>query len=257
MLKNTHFSLLLLYLVLAFLPTHLSASTLHAILVADSVNDINFITQPDLVKWKSEIQLISKYAKLPVKQKVFTAKQFSKNQVAHYIQKLELKSDDSIIFYFSGHGYRTMTQKSPLPSLTFDLTDKGIELEWVVNKIREKRPRFGLIMADCCNNYIEKGFSNPSKTIQIKFHPLAPNYAVYELLFAKAKGCIVVASCSAGQFSYGSHMGGLYTQCFFASLNRELSEKKPSWRKLLRRTNGYIGHIQKPICLVHSFDKRK
>jgi hypothetical protein len=257
MLKLKIYLSLCCFLASIFSFQDLRAGILHAVFVTDSINDISLITKPDLLKWQTEIQIIGKYAKLPVKEKVFTGSQFNKAQVSSYIQKLNLKSDDSFVFYFSGHGYRTVDQKSPFPVLTFTLYEKGIELEWIANVIRSKKPHFALVMADCCNMYLERGFSHPTKKIQVNLHPLPPNYPAYEQLFAKAKGCIVVSSCSAGEFSYGSHLGGLYTQCFFASLNRELSETKPSWKNLLRRSNGYISSIQKPICMVLPFDKGK
>ena len=226
------------------------AAQLHAILVTDSVNEINFITQPDLQKWRKEALLIAKYAKLELKERVFTAHHFTKNQVSAHIKRQKINSDDAIIFYFSGHGYRTQEQASPLPHLVFSLDEEGLPLEWVVEQLKAKKPRFALILADCCNNYIELGFSQPTKKIQIRLHPLKPINTSYEQLYGKAKGCIVIASCSPGAFSYGSSMGGLYTQCFFASLNRELAQPKPNWRDLLRRANGYISHIQQPVCRI-------
>jgi hypothetical protein len=229
---------------------NLMAGTLHAIFVGDTLKEMADITRPDMERWQKEVKIISKYTKMGLQQKVFVGRQFNKNDVSLYLQRLSLKKEDAVIFYFSGHGYRTMDQKSPLPTLTFQFYEPGIEMQWVVDKIRNKKPRYALIMSDCCNNYLERGFNNPTKKIQIKLRLNQPNYFGYDHLFGKAKGCIVISSCSAGQFSYGSHFGGLYTQCFFACLNRELKEEKPSWRNLLRRCNGYIGHIQRPIVQI-------
>lgn len=229
----------------------LGAKSLHAIFVGDTLNDMADIIIPDMERWQKEIKAIAKHAKMTLQQKSFVGRQFNRGEVSAYIQKLNISKDDGVIFYFSGHGYRTRDQKSPLPILNFKFYEPGIEMQWVVDKIKNKKPRYALMMSDCCNNYIEKGFNNPSKRIQIKLRERIPNNSGYEQLFGKAKGCIVISSCSAGEFSYGSHQGGLYTQCFFASLTQELTEEKPSWRNLLRRCNGYIGHIQKPIVQIH------
>ncbi len=226
-------------------------STLHTVFVGDTVNEMAGITKPDIERWTQETRIIAKHAKMSLQQKVFVGRGFNKKDVSFYIQKMNLKKDDAVIFYFTGHGYRTVDMTSPFPVLTFTLYQPGIEMEWVITKIKNKKPRFALVMSDCCNNYIERGFSSPNKKIQITLHPKIPDYDQYEQLFGKAKGFIAISSCSAGQFSYGSHLGGLYTQCFFASLHRELTEECPSWRDLLRRCNGYISHIQKPIIKIY------
>jgi hypothetical protein len=230
----------------------IDAKMLHAILVADTVHDLCSVTKPDLHRWQNELKVIAQHSQLILKEKIFSGPAFCKEEVQKYLQTLVVNQADTVIFYFSGHGYRTAQKKTPWPFLTFEFYKPGLDVQWVADTIRSKKPRFALVMSDCCNNYAENGlFETQTKQIQINLHQLTPHYMGYRQLFSRAKGCIVISSCSAGQFSYGSHLGGLYTQCFFTSLNRELKEESPSWKNLLQRANGYIQHIQRPICQVY------
>ena len=249
---NPFFLFFLFYLTFWGIDNRLIAKTLHAILVADTVHEICNVTRPDLRRWQKEVRAITQHTKTTLKEKIFSGSEFSKEKIKNYLNHLTVEESDSVIFYFSGHGYRTKQKKTPWPFLTFEYYKPGLDVHWVANTIRSKKPQFALVMSDCCNNFMENGmFGKETKNILINLKQVAPTYAGYTQLFCHAKGCIVVSSCSEGQFSYGSHLGGLYTQCFFNSLNRELQEQKPSWKHLLQRANGFIRHIQRPICQVY------
>lgn len=244
--------LILAYFVFLWPKDDLLAKTLHAILVADTIHDISSITQPDLYRWQRELRAIARHTKMELKERTFSGSEFNKEKIKIYLKGLTVSQSDAVIFYFSGHGYRTFQKKTRWPFLTFEFYKPGLDIHWIANTIREKKPQFALVMSDCCNNYMEYGwFGNQTKNIFVNLRQVVPKYTGYEQLFCKAKGCIVVSSCSEGQFSYGSHFGGLYTQCFFNSLSRELQEKQPSWKHLLQRANGFIRHIQRPICEIY------
>lgn len=230
----------------------LLAKTLHAILVADTIHEIRTITLPDLRHWQDELRIISRHAQMILKEKVFCGEEFNKEKIKNYLKSLTIDENDAVVFYFTGHGYRTFQKQTPWPFITFEFYKPGLDIQWIADTIRDKKPRFALVMTDCCNNFAEEGlFGRETKNIHINLRRFPPHYPGYQQLFCKAKGCIVISSCSEGQFAYGSHFGGLYTQCFFTSLNHELIEEKPSWKHLLQRANGYIGHIQYPICEVY------
>lgn len=252
-----HFRYILSFLTfLLFLPLQnatAGTSTLHAILVADTIHDIRSVTLPDVKRWQKELKVISQHAKMVLKEKTFDGMEFNKEKIKNYIQELKVKPSDAVIFFFSGHGYRTYQKKTPWPFLTFEFCKPGLDVQWIISTVRGKKPRFAIVMSDCCNNFMENGmFGNETKNVQMKLKPISAQVSGYQQLFSKAKGCIAISSSKQGQFSYGSHLGGLYTQCFFISLNREIKEKKPSWKRLLERANGFINHIQSPVCEVYT-----
>ncbi len=242
-----------LFLLLVCPHDSLLGRSLHAIFIIDTVHEIQNITKPDLESWKREARSICQYGQMTLKEKIFSGASFRKEKIQNYLTRMEVEKKDVVIFYFSGHGYRTMQKSSPWPFLTLDYHRPGLDLSWVSHTIRSKKPQFALIMSDCCNNYMEQGmFGKEIKHICINLKPVSPHTSGYKQLFNKAKGCIVVSSCSEGQFSYGSSQGGLYTHCFFSSLSRELWAEKPSWKRLLERANGFIHPIQNPICRIYA-----
>lgn len=240
----------LFYSYLLFSYQEIQAKTLHAIIVTDTIHDIAFASIPDLKQIQRELRSVSKSTHMVLQEKTFSGSDFQKHQVKSYLNQLSLGSKDAVVFYFSGHGYRTREKSYPWPTLNFEFYKPGIDLKWVADTIRNKKPQFALIMADCCNNYTEQGFNNETKQIRISLPLQSPKHEGYDQLFNKAKGCIVVCSSSPGQFSYGSRFGGLFTQCFMASLKQETNEAVPSWKRLLERAFSYIKNIQKPVCEV-------
>lgn len=232
-----------------------TVKTIHAILVADNVSDISFLTQADLKNIQNELKLVSKHTKIVLKEKTFSSSTFKKENVASYLKNLNISKDDGVVFYFSGHGYRTLQKETKWPFLSFELYKKGLDMQWVIDTIWSKKPQFALILADCCNNYAEAGLQRTTKKIMINLNRISPNYSGYKQLFVNASGCVAVCSSSAGQFSYGSQKGGIFTMCFLSSLNREISQPKPSWGNLMQRACSYMNHVQKPICQIFTHNK--
>lgn len=235
-----------------FLHFSLNAKTIHSIIVTDTIHtDVSAITAADLKNMQDEVRLAAKYSDSVLKERIFIGSEFNKDLVAKYVANLKVDSSDTVVFYFSGHGYRTYEKDTPWPYLSFDLFKVGLDMHWVAKTIWSKKPQFALILSDCCNNYAENGFNRESKNVYINLHKKNPKFSGYKNLFGNAKGCVMIASSSAGQYSYGSKYGGLYTYCFLVSLNKEICEPNPSWKSLLKRASGYIKHIQKPICYIY------
>lgn len=241
----------ILYTILIFNSGTVFGKTLHTILVADTVNDIGFATGPDLKQLQKETRAIASYSQMSINEKIFWGSEFEKSRVESYLNQLKVDSTDTVIFYFSGHGYRTHQKTTRWPNLNFDFYKPGLDFKWVIDTIRSKKPQFSFIVADCCNNYIEDGCDNRSRRLEVDLYPQKPNYAVYRQLFAHAKGCVAVCSSSEGQFSFGSHLGGLFTKCFLTQLTRESNQKNPNWNHLMNKTFTLIKKVQKPICEIY------
>lgn len=249
---NKTFIVLILHLCFLTFQIECFAKTLHAILIADNLHDITLFTQADLYNIQNELRKISKHAQCILKEKVFLGLEFEKEKIMNYVKNLHVEPTDSIVFYFSGHGYRTMQKQTLWPFLSFELYKIGLDMQWVVDTLWGKKPQFTLIMADCCNNFAERGINTETKQIHINLHQKETDSSGYRQLFVNAKGCVVICSSSVGQFSYGSKYGGIFTMCFLSSLNKEIGEPSPSWKNLFLRASAYMKHIQKPICQIYS-----
>lgn len=72
----------------------------------------------------------------------------------------QVKPEDSILVYFSGHGFRDKQGKlylAPLDCNPDDLAASAIAIEWLRQKLGECKARFKLLVLDACHAGSEKG----------------------------------------------------------------------------------------------------
>lgn len=242
--KSRFFVLSLICLLFAI--SEVQAKTIHAILVADTVNNITEVTEPNITLFQQELRQVCKHTQLGLKEKIFVGKDFNSDKIMAHLQGLQIDPSDVIFFYFSGHGFHAHQKKSHWPNMEFYRNE--FDFEKVINVVKAKQARLSLVFADCCNNYHEQANEAVPRNINVNLENKRINPEGYRRLFLDAKGCIAVCSASPGQFSYGCHKGGLYTQCFLTSLNHELANPNPNWKSLLDRASKFIGRVQKPIA---------
>lgn len=214
-----------------------SAATLHSIIVADTDDySIGESVEIDLQNMQGLIRNISQQTGLVMAREAITGKLSSSN-INNAINNLSVKSDDVVIFYYSGHGYSPGNSKWPGMSL-----DNGnLTIKDVRNMLKQKNPRLLIVMADTCNGFtrsVSRYYKSPEKTEN------------YNQLFLKYRGIITASSSKPGQLSWGNKQtGGLYTNAFLRSINQELaSQSNPSWNNLMERANQPLngGELQQP-----------
>lgn len=240
----------LLSILLFTVNLSLSADHLHAIIVTDCRNELKEVTTPDLYHIQGAVEKIAKNTDLTLKKKVITGKDFKKQNLLYHLNQLKVGSQDVVIFYFSGHGYRTYSKQTHWPTLLFNWQEDGIDLAWIAGQIEGKKPRFALIIADCCNNFVEDGFDMKEPNQYYNFKSYAPSKKGYWELFRRQTGMVILASSSPGQFSFGCDTGGVCTNCLIMKLSEESYAKTPSWRKILGGVASHISKIQKPIFFI-------
>ena len=168
------------------------------------------------------------------------------------LNQLSCAEDDVILFYYSGHGYRTASKKdNPWPSLYFSISGKEVDFHNICQKLAAKKPRFLLAIADCCNNVLpESGAA-----------PLVPLYASsksqhtrikhnYRRLFLENNGSLLVASSSVGEYSWCYQKGAVFTLALLDSLKALATAKSASWEALLDTTAEAIADHQTPFYLL-------
>src|ERR1700733_3375785 len=98
-----------IFFLLAFgAPTSIKAASLQAIIVADTFDlSIGDGASADLQKMRYAIQQIAKQTKLALKQDIIAGKNATPAKLLAKLNELKIKNNDVIIFFFSGHGYRT------------------------------------------------------------------------------------------------------------------------------------------------------
>lgn len=221
----------------------ISASTLHGIIIADTI-DLSIGSDIDMRKMSQRLRTISaksgmKYREIIVKDKTRTQK-----NVANAVKNLKLGKDDTVIFYYTGHGYRTTSKKNRWPSMAL-VDDKGIDSFWVLKTLALKKPRFIMVMVDACNNEIPDGAIPTMRSVSYGKKTIDVNY---KKLFAKYRGIIITSGSSPGQYSYGGPPeGGVYSTAFWKAFDEELTVKNPKWDNIFKKaTTPKMGGGQKP-----------
>jgi hypothetical protein len=231
---------------------HSEAATLHAILIGDTLGDnIQESVIKDLDNMQKEVGLISRYTHLSVKEMVITGENITKNLLKE-LDQAQIETDDVVLFYYSGHGYREDSKESIWPNFYITQQDKGIKFDEVQEILKNKNPRFLLAMADCCNSFIPDDYAPQMIHKDIKATSREQLEKNYQKLFLEQRGYIFVSSSSIGEPSWGmSSRGGLYTYTFLLNLHRSVkSTAEMDWNVLLEGVREELIGDQTPQFLI-------
>ena len=249
--KTSHLFSLLLYLILLVCPTYSEAADLYAIFVGDTVSDdIKLSVQADIKMMKGEANKIAMYTGLKVKEVVLEGRQATTGNLLNKVKSIALNPDDVVIFYFSGHGFRTPSkQGNPWPNLFFTGEQKAVDFLAVTNVLKEKHPRLILAIADCCNNSIVDWFAPQIVNVAARNQNVDPRIqANYRKLFLDTQGVIIASGSKAGEVAWCAENGALYTMAISKSLFKEVREPagEASWTTLLDRASFDVDQYQHP-----------
>lgn len=226
----------------------LEAANLHAIFVGDYFStDIQQACHIDLKNMTGEVKKIAANTGYDLHLKIFAGDESSSQIVLDAVKSLKPGKKDAIIFYFTGHGFRTENNgKSPWPNFEFPLERSGVEMERIIEIIVRKGAVLSIILADCCNLKIPQVYA-PSivkgkKTAKVSFDRVRTNY---HHLFCKTRGVIAIAGASSGQPSYCNFYGSFYTQSFLTSLKIAVESSKAEWGNVFDRAEDELQAILK------------
>jgi len=228
----------------------LEAATLHTILVADTTDvSIGDSTAMDLYKMRRQFDKVSKYTEMEQNLITISGDEVRPDKVLEAIDAVKFEEDDVVIFYYSGHGYRTESKEgNPWPNLYFSIEDKGIDLAHVRDVLEEKNPCFLIVMADVCNSFVPDDFAPP---LMHRFWITGASEDIiaanYRSLFLEAEGTLLISSSEVGEYSWGTNSGGLFTVALLQNLEKMVKATDyPEWEILLDQTAQLVSDSQHP-----------
>lgn len=224
---------------------------LYSVIVADTKDDdIGVDCDSDYKKVVGWTKKIAKFTGLKLVNVHLQGNAAAPGNILKKIDSFQVSEDDVIFFYYTGHGYRTraMGKNPPWPVYEFPESNQGLESEYVMLKLQEKKPRFLLAINDCCNVFLKKNEEEPEIVpVKLKIQNEDENTAInhYAQLFLKARGFIKVASAAPGEYSYTTEekgkFGGKYTMAFLKSFEKAVaSKKKTTWYAILDKAERII-----------------
>lgn len=232
-----------------------SGATLHLIVIA-ATNDasIGEGCKSDVRIARNDFKHIAQAVGLKYKETVAIGSNFGKPQLLNALNNLRPGSDDVVVFFYFGHGYRFSNQDSSYPMLDLrestyeDFNQRNIvNLGDVYNAIVQKGGRLHLVIGDCCNSDVSGTYAAAD------YNTLAScsvgNFDVNRLknLFLYQRGSLIITSATPGQVSWISVKGGFFFLSFMDGLSNEVSafskSKTPSWQSVIN--SAYDGALRK------------
>jgi hypothetical protein len=254
LLKKTRFFCLLIMLFGIFSPNTLAA-TLHAILVADT-NDskIGRSTMTDLSNMHNLMKSVKENTGLALNVKTLQGSTITSTgqgyeKVTQAVKQLSVNRQDIVVFYYSGHGGRLSSDKSKWPSLAVEgqttRSNRLIPLTDIIALLKQKNPKFFIVIADSCNSIIDTERFLPK--------PAGQKLEAYQKLFLGYKGYLIASASKPRQYAFGDPQnGGLFSQALHASLNKALISSQPTWKDIMDQatkpiqTNSPLQSVQNP-----------
>jgi len=117
-------------------------------------------------------------------------------------------------------------------------TDEShLPLAMVDKLISEKKPKFRVLMADCCNAVVEGLSVKRQRSFSTVADDVNESFDVYKNLFKEPEGHIIVTSSSPGEYALGVSSGGLFSMSFLQVLQMAVTAASPiTWAELLSAT---------------------
>lgn len=242
-----------LFLACAAAPASiLEAASLHAIIVADTLDDtIGEYTKVDVNNMRAAMDKIARQTKLKLKMEIISGKNVTPTIVLNKLNKLSIKPDDVVVFFYSGHGYRTPSKGDVLwPNLFFSKTETGVDFKFISDKLTKQNPRLLLAIVDVCNNVIED-IEAPRLVQKIALTKAKTDNQIknnYRQLFLNTRGVILIATAEPGEYSWIAPEGSLFTLAFLRFLDEEVrSTDTPTWENILANAALSLQDTEHPI----------
>ena len=264
---------LLLISMAMLLASCIHAQTLHAIIFANTEcpgnprnpkdRGIGHSVSGDYYRMKIEMTTIASFIGYKLKDYycIGSQQQFCREKLDNVIDGLSCGPQDIVFFYYSGHGSRSVNEKTPFPQMNLIVDPyrnslpeavANYPLYNVMTRIKAKSPRLTIVVGDMCNSIAEwvtaKSLPNDKTATKVEEVPVK----FYKDLFLKVKGSIIAASSKPGQTSAAYEEGGAFTLGLMQAMQAMIADgTEPTWNMLLENsiqaTEQMTGGRQTPI----------
>lgn len=234
--------------VLFFLPFFLYAGGIKAILIGDSLDcEIGKECKKDVRIVEDYLRAYSKKTKTPLDVYTISGEDVRFKMVVPFVWQLKVESDDTLFFFWSGHGFHLREQPDPLPILLFSQEDtknlrRGLSLFEIVVELEGKGADMLIAIADCCNDFPDE---DDCRCIGLK---RSKGFSRSTRLKVLATSCKVGELSNTIAATTRKVPPSLFTSILFKHLEREGDWSKETWRKVLRATRDEVRRWQTKAC---------
>jgi|GEM_PF-4316826 len=202
-----------------------SQPTLHAILVCSThEEDIGLDCKQDLENFKNMTGKCAELLSWRYNQIVIKGKDVYAYKMVQAIKKMQSTSEDTIFFYYSGHGENHSGSQFAHLCPTYSHT---ISINYLVNRLQRHSYRNIIALFDCCNVLDKHArrthWPNESyKQLRVE---------TVQLLLEQFHGVLIGGAAGVGYPSYSNKYGGIYSKLFLDSM----VEEQVGWDHLMQK----------------------
>lgn len=230
-------------------------ATLHAVIAADTLTNLKGPSKYDISRMRTEFQQIAKETKLQLNMLELQDRSLSRKSILGWLKNTKIQSNDVVIFYFTGHGFRTEHSDSLWPMLFLAPSRELFDSTRIIKSLQKTPQRLCVILYDCCNNPSRKSMVLvPKNLLQVPKRYISVNSG-YRKLFLESSGICIASGSVPGEVSWATPKGGIFTSAFLESLKKETEEEFPSWDSLFDRTERTCSFFQQPQYVLKLKDK--
>ena len=176
---------------------------IHLITIADTRDGgIGPGTSGNTKQMEDFLKTVARDLKVNLTRQDVSGTAFNCDQIKQAIKVANVGSDDVLIFYYSGHGFRSETNSTPFPELFCgnDAFSGGARLVDFADSLQKKGARLTITAADACNVLLTQ--PAPTRPVpEVASVPVSREQQ-FRRLFMKHKGTLVLSGAKRDQFSW-------------------------------------------------------
>jgi len=174
---------------------------------------------------------------------------FTQSYFLSKLEQLQPKTNDIVVFLYTGHGFRWDDQDDRYPYLAFTTNsympiDKTttLSLSAIYGNIVAKGARLNIVVNNSCNSSI--GLNQMTTSTFLATMP-NNNFSTENLntLFMKSSGSVLANAASPDEYAWcNSANGGFFTQSFLQAFRQEISalnNETPDWNTMVSNAINY------------------
>jgi hypothetical protein len=217
-----------------FAPGLANAQKIYAVLTADTTDgSIGPGIAENLKNIKGFLQVVNSLTNIDIPITEISGSQFNCKNIETALNGVNPTAGDTVLFYYSGHGFRRTSDQSKFPEFDCRRTadPDQVDLSTAVAKLQKKKPRFVLAVADTCNVEMPP-FAAPAAA------GISPSDQVRKAallhLFEDYSGTLMMSGAIPGEYSWymtsGSALGGFFTNQLLKTINVKIGDEGPKIR---------------------------